>query len=205
MAYDGKSRRELAEMTRWKIYDSAVQLFAANDYKDVSVDSIVKLAGVAKGSFYVHFASKDALVTEMIRDQVELVDADYKNFMAGFAEGASAEEMMLALIGRIADVLVDVIGCDRMKVVYRAQVSKDVGTEVVSDYNREIYELFGNILGRGVKSGEFGSEIPVEVLTRHFMMAIRGITYEWCIRYPNFDYKEEALRHMRLLISGIQM
>lgn len=32
MAYDGKSRRELAEMTRWKIYDSAVQLFAANDY-----------------------------------------------------------------------------------------------------------------------------------------------------------------------------
>ena len=205
MAYDGKSRRELAEMTRWKIYDSAVQLFAANDYKDVSVDSIVKLAGVAKGSFYVHFASKDALVTEMIRDQVELVDADYKNFMAGFAEGASAEEMMLALIGRIADVLVDVIGCDRMKVVYRSQISKDVGTEVVSDYNREIYELFGNILGRGVKSGEFGSEIPVEVLTRHFMMAIRGITYEWCIRYPSFDYKSEALRHMKLLIEGIRM
>ncbi len=204
MAYDGKSRREMADRTRRKIYDSAVQLFAAKDYKDVSVDSIVKLAEVAKGSFYVHFASKDALVTEIIRDQVEIVDSDYKGFIDGFAEGASAEEMMLALIGRITDVLVDVIGYERMKVVYGAQISKDVGAEVVSDYNREIYDLFGNILGRGVESGEFSSEIPAEVLTRHFMMAIRGITYEWCIRYPDFDYKEEALRHFEILLAGIR-
>ena len=204
MAYDGKNRREMADRTRRKIYDSAVQLFAAKDYKDVSVDSIVKLAEVAKGSFYVHFASKDALVTEIIRDQVEIVDSDYKGFIDGFAEGASAEEMMLALIGRITDVLVDVIGCERMKVVYGAQISKDVGAEVVSDYNREIYDLFGNILGRGVESGEFSSEIPAEVLTRHFMMAIRGITYEWCIRYPDFDYKEEALRHFEILLAGIR-
>jgi AcrR family transcriptional regulator len=194
----------MADRTRRKIYDSAVQLFAAKDYKDVSVDSIVKLAEVAKGSFYVHFASKDALVTEIIRDQVEIVDSDYKGFIDGFAEGASAEEMMLALIGRITDVLVDVIGYERMKVVYGAQISKDVGAEVVSDYNREIYDLFGNILGRGVESGEFSSEIPAEVLTRHFMMAIRGITYEWCIRYPDFDYKEEALRHFEILLAGIR-
>ncbi len=64
--------------------------------------------------------------------------------------------------------------------------------------------MFGLILSRGFESGEFNSDVPVDVLTRHFMMAIRGITYEWCIRYPNFDYKEQALRHMKLLIDGIQ-
>jgi hypothetical protein len=36
------------------------------------------------------------------------------------------------------------------------------------------------------------------------MMAIRGITYEWCIRYPDFDYKEEALRHFEILLAGIR-
>jgi len=34
-------------------------------------------------------------------------------------------------------------------------------------------------------------------------MAIRGVSYEWCIRYPNFDLKEQAVAHCLLLIEGI--
>ena len=37
---------------------------------DVSVDSIVKKAGVSKGSFYVHYESKAALVYVLIKDYV---------------------------------------------------------------------------------------------------------------------------------------
>lgn len=204
MAYDGKNRKLKADITRQKIFDSAVKLLSENDYKDVSVDSIVKMAGVAKGSFYVHFASKDTLATEIIRDQVEMIDADYKGYMAAFAYDVSAETMMLALISKISDVLVNNIGCEKMQVVYKAQITRDVDTKAVSNYNREIYELFGSILRRGLESGEFCSEIPLEVLTRHFMMAIRGITYEWCIRYPDFDYKEEASQYFKLLLAGIR-
>lgn len=204
MSYNGDNRKIKADITRQKIYDSAVKLLAENDYKDVSVDAIVKLAGVAKGSFYVHFESKDALVTTLIQEQVKQVDADYKNFISSFADDESAATMLLALISKIADVLIHNIGCEKMKIIYQAQISKNVNAEVVSDYNRDIYDLFSSVLDRGMRSGEFNSDVPLVILTRHFMMAIRGITYEWCIRFPDFDYRMEALQHFKILLAGIK-
>ena len=34
-------------------------------------------------------------------------------------------------------------------------------------------------------------------------MAIRGITYEWCIRESDFDLKEQAREHVCLLMDGL--
>lgn len=56
--------------TRARIFAAAVRLFAENGYADTTVDRIARDAGVAKGTFFVHFATKDALVTELVRNQV---------------------------------------------------------------------------------------------------------------------------------------
>lgn len=204
MAYNGKNRKIMAENTKRKIYESAMKLFSTNAYDEVSVDSVVKMAGVAKGSFYVHFASKNALVTALIKDEVEKVDKDYKNFFASFSDEVPTETILLALIGKITDVLVENIGCDKMKVVYKAQITKDIDTEAITSYDREIYKMFSEVLKRGIKRGEFNANISLDILTRHFMMAIRGITYEWCIRYPEFDYKTQALQHFKLILEGLR-
>ena len=203
MSYNNERRRSKAEDTKQKIYKSAEELFSSRAYHEVSVDEIVKLAGVAKGSFYLHFSSKDALITAFISDYVARVDVDYQNFLDSFPEHTPAKEMLLALIGKIADVLIDRIGVASMQAVYKAQITHDFDTRAVSSYNRNIYKMFHNILEQGVMRGEFKTNVPVDTLTMHFMMAIRGVTYEWCIRYPNFDYKTQALAHFRLLLNGI--
>jgi AcrR family transcriptional regulator len=203
MTYDSKKRKIKADLTKQKIYDSAAELYALKAYEEVSVDSIVKLAGVAKGSFYKHFSSKAELVAALIQDQVVKADTDYKSFLDFFPDDASAKDMLLALIGKISEALIADIGCEKMKAVYRAQITRDIDTGAVTSYNREIYKMFGYILERGIRQGEFKTNLTAEVLTRHLMLAIRGITYEWCIRYPDFDYKAEALEHFRLLISGL--
>jgi hypothetical protein len=40
-------------------------------------------------------------------------------------------------------------------------------------------------------------------LSQHFVMTFRGLCYEWCIRYPEFDLKEQVLKHFKLLLDGI--
>lgn len=203
MAYNGDNRKINAQNTKQKIYESAKELFSSKDFNEVSVDAIVKMAGVSKGSFYVHYASKDAFVTSLIEDHVAKVDTDYRKFLDAFTSDSSTEALFLSMIGKIADVLMDV-GCDKMQVLYRAQITKDVDTGAVTSYNREIYKMFMDMLDRGIKRGEFKTDIPLDVLTKHFMMAIRGITYEWCIRFPDFDYKTEALTHFKLLLKGLR-
>jgi len=55
-----------------------------------------------------------------------------------------------------------------------------------------------------MQQGEFKTAMLVETLTKHCIMTIRGLTYEWCIRHPDFDLKEQALKHFEILLNGIK-
>lgn len=54
-----KPRTKPAEVRREELMAAAEELFLEKGYDETSVDEIVKLAGVAKGTFYLHFRSKD--------------------------------------------------------------------------------------------------------------------------------------------------
>jgi hypothetical protein len=72
-----------------------------------------------------------------------------------------------------------------MRIVYKVQLTGAVNTENIKGYNRELYKMFTDVLRLGIDRGEFYTELPLDTLTKHFVMAIRGLSYEWCIRYPD--------------------
>lgn len=55
---------------RRKILKSATQAFRTNGIKEVSVQQIMKGAGLTHGGFYAHFESKDKLVAEACRSAI---------------------------------------------------------------------------------------------------------------------------------------
>ena len=59
-----KSRKEKAADTKNKIFETAVTLIKDKGYDNVTVDEICRTAGLAKGSFYVHYKSKEDIVRE---------------------------------------------------------------------------------------------------------------------------------------------
>jgi TetR/AcrR family transcriptional repressor of nem operon len=60
---------------REQLIESAVEVFHALGFNGCSVQDIVEAAGVPKGSFYNHFASKEALGVEVVRAYTALVGA----------------------------------------------------------------------------------------------------------------------------------
>lgn len=204
MPYNSENRRIKADRTKQKIYKSAEKLFKSHAFHEVSVDEIVKMAGVAKGSFYVHFASKDALYASLFSDYTGRIDIDYKSYLDSLPQDMLASARLLCLIEKIVDVLITTIGYEKLKAVYQFQIAKPINMEVIYGYNRGVYNMVEDVLSYGIQKGEFKEALPLEILTRHFVMAIRGITYEWCIRYPDFDYKAEMLQHFGLLLDGLR-
>ena len=66
-----RSRREKKDETRKKLFRVAVALFGKHGYQATTVDAIAAEAGVAKGTFFFHFPSKDAVITELVRIQTQ--------------------------------------------------------------------------------------------------------------------------------------
>ena len=66
-----RTRREVsAEDTRRKITVAAIELVHEVGWRDATVERIAAKAGVAKGTFFVHFANKEALVESLVGIQV---------------------------------------------------------------------------------------------------------------------------------------
>ncbi len=200
-----KPYRKKGEKTKQKLFVSAAELFNQYDFNEVTVDSIVEAAGVAKGTFYIYFESKDALIAAFISDYVSKVDTDYRAFLETYPPDTTATKMLMGLIGKIADTLSDIIGYASMRTVYKLMMTDTIDLSAIKGFNRELYQMFVDVLERGTERGEFNPTFSLNELSQHFVIAIRGLSYEWCIRYPLFALKAQALSHFQILLDGIKV
>lgn len=81
---DGSAARPLTkgQRTRARIMEAAEEVLGKRGYHDASIAEITRLAGVAQGSFYIYFESKQAIFEELIRIRGrEMRDAVRRSFI----------------------------------------------------------------------------------------------------------------------------
>lgn len=66
MKYNNDSRIKHSKQNRDKIILAAKKLVFEKGYDKISVSEITKKAGVSKGSFYIHYHTKDDLIQDII-------------------------------------------------------------------------------------------------------------------------------------------
>src|SRR5215470_12613449 len=95
------SRRDRKKQrTRREIYEAAMRLFAQSGFGAVTIADICKEADVGRGTFFLHFASKAALLHEFNQRVAE-------EFRASLSEPrTSAREELRALVERMSIELV---------------------------------------------------------------------------------------------------
>ncbi|PKM83259.1 MAG: TetR/AcrR family transcriptional regulator [Firmicutes bacterium HGW-Firmicutes-14] len=197
-------RKEQAIETKKKIYETAGRLFKKNGFDNVSVDSIVEAAGVSKGSFYVHFHSKGSLITALGADLVAKVDSEYKSYFESSLSEKKATDLLILFAEKIAEVIAHTLGYDLIKCTYQAQLTRTINLESTLSYNRDVYQIFEKIISRGIQQGEFRHDLDIGTVANHCVMSIRGLTFEWCIRYPDFNLTDQVVKHFEILLSGLR-
>jgi AcrR family transcriptional regulator len=144
----------LREQREQSILAAAVALFSERGYANTRMDDIAARAGVGKGTLYVYFASKQALLEGVVRTaaapSVAAIEA-----MVMQAAGSPAEVIRVvvsrakrALQATVAPVFAHVLILEsgqfpEIRNVYRKEVLKPV------------IDLVTELIARGVKSGEF--------------------------------------------------
>lgn len=198
------TRYDKAEITKKKISMSAYELFKKHGFKEVSVETITKHAGVAKGTFYVHFESKKAMITELADKKVSEIDFDYVKFVKSLPKNTKASEMLLLFSEKITDVMINVLGHDQLSIMYETLLEKSENISSITSYSRQVYTVLNQIIQKGIDTGEFNISCTSEDISKHIFISLRGLTYQWCVLYPNFDLKVETQNHLKLFINGLK-
>jgi AcrR family transcriptional regulator len=97
------SRQLKADDTRKRLFTAGAELLVEQGYGATTANQIARRAGVAKGTFFFHYKSKDALVTELVELQVRAIARERERLVA---EGVSPLERLRATVmalGKVAE------------------------------------------------------------------------------------------------------
>lgn len=117
MAQELQSR---AVATRGKLVTAAIDVIEEGGFEAFRVEDVVRRAGVAKGTFFVHFPEKDALMAHLIGEQIEA----YIDEMPWDQPLAQVEDIVDALIPLLSFMTSERYVFD---VVYTRSASSEAG------------------------------------------------------------------------------
>ncbi|HKC28326.1 MAG TPA: TetR/AcrR family transcriptional regulator [Jatrophihabitans sp.] len=150
-----------AQDTRARVLEAAVELFAQHGYDGTSVSQVITKAGVAKGGFYHHFASKEALLYEVYGD---LIGRQLSGMDAILARGLPAAETLRELIN---DLVITTAASARPALVFWREMNRlgDERTETYRQARRRYHDAVRKLVRDAQASGEFASVASADTVT----------------------------------------
>lgn len=144
---EGGRRARKKERTRTQIYSAAMKLFVARGYDAVTIDEICAAADVARGTFFLHYPSKDSLLGEYGRqasaELVALLDAHEGSATRALEDG-------LRFLAERATRLAPVV-----RLVVRESAARPTAITDTTESGRDLSAIFAEVIRRGQRAGEF--------------------------------------------------
>jgi AcrR family transcriptional regulator len=146
---------------RTRVLDAAVDLFAEHGYDGTSVNQVLAKAKVAKGGFYHHFASKEALLYEVYGDLIGRQLAGMDEILARRLSPAAT------LRALIADLIETTAASARPALVFWREMHR-LGDERTAAYRRarrRYHDTVRRLVRDAQDSGVFAAVASADTVT----------------------------------------
>jgi AcrR family transcriptional regulator len=193
------NRKQSALKTEKTILETALRMFSSHGFENVTVDDIVKRAGLSKGSFYVYFKSKD----EILVNQFKRIDDYYQEVSENVAPDTPAPEKLSLIGAAMCEYCMDIVGIDIVRVMYINQISHKHKVRFLNDRNRPLFRLLSDIVQSGLEKGELTNELSEDEIISIFTQSMRGQLYDWCLSNGKYDLKKTGRIFFARIILGI--
>jgi len=181
------------EQTRRRLLTSGVQLFARHGLNGVTSHDIAREAGVAAGTFYLHFPDKSSLFHEIAVDTEARLRACIEDATAYAADLRGA---VRAQLEAIFDFAAD--NRDLVRILFGPDGSRAAGSELLDAFATSIEE--GR--RRAIATGEMPREIDAAVLSQAVVGMLSRVLV-WWIEDPVAVPRDTVIETLtRIQLSG---
>jgi TetR/AcrR family fatty acid metabolism transcriptional regulator len=162
---------------RKRILDAAVRVFARKGFHATRVSEVAKAAGVADGTIYLYFESKDALLVSLFEDRVErllaFLDTELPRARTASEKLRRVIELQLGLLESERDL------AEVLTVILR-QSTKLMKEHAAPKFNAYI-DVIARVVADGQASGELRSDVAPRLVARAIFGALDGIAMTWAL------------------------
>ena len=140
--------------TRMLILSSARTLFAEKGYDATPVEEICALAGVAKGTFFYHFESKQYIVRHILSTQLAEYRDKLREQMDTMKDAMARAEYYIGTLVEQTDV------CGETRAYFKGEMSEWYQTVLSEERMKALYPLLEEVILEGVSEGYFRVKYP---------------------------------------------
>ena len=176
-------------ITKLHIIKIATELFAQYGLKKTTMDEIAEKAGIAKGTIYIYFESKEKLFAAIVNKESEEY---FQKLESAINVCPSPEDKIKAFVHSFFEIIFDYMNLYNVAFNTMSEINNLMPTlqSELEQYYTKVKEIIRNIMQQGVSDGSF-REIEIEL----FVDTVKDLIL--VIGYPFSPY---ILQHEKAVI-----
>ena len=184
------------------ILQVAEEVLMEKGYYETSIDEIAARVGIAKGTVYLHFPSKEDLV-------VAIFERDIQNITEHVAATISTDRTARAKMEAILQLLYGGIFIKRMQLLYSLSNNTALRHPFMEkkaclrDLWDQLYTHITSLIEEGKTAGEFDSALPTAIMASAFFSLLSPRSYERLMVEGQINVEEVAKDLGRIYFKGI--
>jgi TetR/AcrR family fatty acid metabolism transcriptional regulator len=183
---------------RKRILQAAVKVFARKGYFAARVSDIARRAGVADGTIYLYFKSKEDILVRLFDE----VMAEQAEEMGKAIDGLpSAPERLRA----IAERHLRALGGNRdLAVVFQVELRQSTRfmERFTASWLGDYFALITDVIEQGQREGALRADLNKKVATKAFFGALDELVTSWIIGGKGYDLEKLAAPVVDLFLRG---
>jgi AcrR family transcriptional regulator len=185
------------------ILKAAEEVLLEKGYHETSIDEIASRVGIAKGTVYLHFPSKEDLVVAIFEHEMQQL---LQYIDSNLGSQLTAREKIEAIF----DLMHGGMMSKRMQLLFSMSASSGLKHLLVEKNGclREIWEQLSARLSsffeEGKAQGEFDSTLPTVIMVSAFYSLLSPKGYDRIITEGQISEEEVATNLRRIFLNGIR-
>ncbi len=182
-----------------QIIDAAIRVFARNGYYNSRVADIAREAGIASGTIYLYFKTKDEILITLFRDKMAEWVAFLQGEIASESDAVEKIRRLVALHFRVLESDPDLAEVVQVELRQGHKFFRGASAHEISSY----FALIGSILEEGMAAGQLRRDLPVKIATKMLFGAMDQLATSWVLGKRGYRLTDAADAVATIFLGGV--
>ena len=182
-----------------QIIDAAVRVFARNGYYNSRVSDIAREAGIASGTIYLYFKTKDEILVTLFREKMAAWVESVRREIASESDAVGRLRRLVRLHFSVLEQNPDLAEVVQVELRQGHKFFRGASAQEVSSY----FALVQSVLEEGIAAGQIRPDVPAKIATKMLFGAMDQMATSWVLGKRGYELTDAADAVTAIFLRGV--